>query len=300
PREEIVPGGRGMARLALESPLVARGNDRFVLRSYSPLLTIGGGRVLDPLPPRRALWPEALAAADPLRRAAALVLRRPAGIPAADMPILLGEPLEGKLAGITLIAGRYLPAELPLTLRTAALGALEAFHGRSPAEAGLSLETLRRSLKGPPEVVNAVLEAMVREGELKLFEGAAALPRFVPRVTGGEELTARVVAALEQAGLEPPSIRELEHQLGQSGLLPQLRHAAQQGRIIQVESDRYFSHGALERFVQAVRELAAEQTITPSGLRDRLHLSRKYLIPLLEWADRSGVTRRVGDQRVLA
>ena len=51
PRGVIPPGGSGMARLALEGPLVARGGDRFVLRSYSPVITIGGGRVLDPLPP---------------------------------------------------------------------------------------------------------------------------------------------------------------------------------------------------------------------------------------------------------
>ncbi|HEV8613848.1 MAG TPA: selenocysteine-specific translation elongation factor [Gemmatimonadales bacterium] len=300
PREEIIPGGRGMARLALERPLVARGNDRFVLRSYSPVLTIGGGRVVDPFPPRRAaVWPQALAALEPSRRAEALVLRRPAGIPAETMPLLLGEPLAGKLEGITLIAGRYLSAEIPLAIKAAALSALDAFHRKSPAEPGLSLETLRRALPGPQDVVSTVLESMVREGELKLAEGVATLPGFVPRLAGGEELTTRVVAALEQAGLEPPSLAELERQLGHTGLLPVLRHAAQQGRVMQVESDRYFSLGALQRFVEVVRELAAEQAITPSALRERLHLSRKYLIPLLEWADRSGVTRRVGDQRVL-
>ena len=60
PREPIRPGERGLARLALEGPVVARGGDRFVLRSYSPVTTIGGGLVLDPLPPlRRAAWPAA-------------------------------------------------------------------------------------------------------------------------------------------------------------------------------------------------------------------------------------------------
>ncbi len=65
PRAPIEPGERGLARLALEQPVVARGGDRFVVRSYSPVATIGGGRILDPIPPRRrVLWPSGLPAED--------------------------------------------------------------------------------------------------------------------------------------------------------------------------------------------------------------------------------------------
>ncbi|PYP41532.1 MAG: selenocysteine-specific translation elongation factor, partial [Gemmatimonadetes bacterium] len=88
--------------------------------------------------------------------------------------------------------------------------------------------------------------------------------------------------------------------LGVRGLLEVLRFAALDGRVTGVERDRYFSPSNLNRFVMTLRELAAAQPITPAQVRDRLGLSRKYLIPLLEWADRTGVTRRVGDARVLA
>src|SRR5206468_8367482 len=91
PRAPIEPGGRGLARLALEEPVVARGGDRLVLRSFSPVTTIGGGRVLDPSPPpRRTVWPGGLASEDPTVRFAALLERRAGGLPAADLPVLLG------------------------------------------------------------------------------------------------------------------------------------------------------------------------------------------------------------------
>src|SRR5207253_2208376 len=81
----------GIARLTLEAPVVARGEDRFVLRSYSPVTTIGGGRILDPQPPRRRnVWPVELASRRPAERFRALLARHPAGMPVAALPVLLG------------------------------------------------------------------------------------------------------------------------------------------------------------------------------------------------------------------
>jgi selenocysteine-specific elongation factor len=148
-------------------------------------------------------------------------------------------------------------------------------------------------------VAGAVVAAMIDQRRLKLADGTVALPNFSPAVEQNAPLLAKVIETLEKAGLTPPSVPELEADLGQPGLLPLLRQAAQQQRIVAVESDRYFAPGSLEQFLSAVRQLAATQEITPAGLREILGLSRKYLIPLLEWSDRTGVTRRVGDARVL-
>jgi selenocysteine-specific elongation factor len=140
---------------------------------------------------------------------------------------------------------------------------------------------------------------MARRGELRVSDGLASLPDFNPRLGDAEAGLTRALARLELAGLTPPTVAELELELGVTGLLQSLRFAAQERKAVAVESDRYFSPGALDGFVAALRELAATEPITPPRLRDRLGLSRKYLIPLLEWADRAGVTRRVGDSRVL-
>jgi selenocysteine-specific elongation factor len=74
---------------------------------------------------------------------------------------------------------------------------------------------------------------------------------------------------------------------------------AADGKVVAVERERFFSTRAAELFVASVREIGQFQPVTPGLLRERLGISRKYLIPLLEWADRSGITRRVGDKRVL-
>ena len=305
PRPETAPEGTALARLALEQPLVARGNDRFVLRSYSPVVTTGGGRVLDPLPPRRASWPEMLSSEQAADRLEALVLRRPGGVSAAELPLLLGENAaeSSRLAALNprveSLGGRFVGAELAATIRNAASGLLEEYHRKHPIEPGLSLETLRRSLQGPVEVIDGVLDRMLAKGELRLEQGAVALAGFHPQLGEGAELLDRVLKLLEGAGLTPPSVSELEHQLERRGLLPLLKHAVQQRRLVAVESERYYTPAALEQFVQAIRQVASGQEITPSSLRDHTGLSRKYLIPLLEWADKSGVTRRVGDVRVL-
>ena len=74
-----------------------------------------------------------------------------------------------------------------------------------------------------------------------------------------------------------------------------LRLAAASGRVEAVERDRYYARGALDRFVAAVHEVGQDSDIVPAALRDRLGISRKYLIPLLEWADGKGITVRVGE-----
>ena len=296
-------GEPALVRLALEQPILARGNDRLVLRSYSPVRTIGGGRVLDPMPPRHAPWPQELRAVEPEPRVEALVVRRPKGIREDELPVLLGTaPAQTRAAlsaaqGITRAGEYWIATSTFEALRTEAHTAVRAHHLAHPLEPGLSIETLRRMLRSP--VAGAVVAAMIDQRRLKLVDGTVALPSFSPAVEQNAPLLAKVIETLEKAGLTPPSLSELEADLGQPGLLPLLRQAAQQQRIVAVASDRYFAPVALEQFLSAVRQLAATQEITPAGLREILGLSRKYLIPLLEWSDRTGVTRRVGDARVL-
>jgi selenocysteine-specific elongation factor len=108
-----------------------------------------------------------------------------------------------------------------------------------------------------------------------------------------------VVAILLEAYLTPPSIPELEQSTGRSDLLPLLRLAAASGRVEAVERDRYYTREALEQFTDVLKDLGEKGSIIPAQVRDRLGISRKYLIPLLEWADGRGITVREGDGRRL-
>jgi selenocysteine-specific elongation factor len=306
PRGPISPGERGLARLALERPLVARGGDRFVLRSYSPVATIGGGRVLDPIPPRRrVLWPAGLEAEEPEARFRALVERRPNGVSASVLPVLLGVPpavandVAGREPTVRRVAEHWVAAATLERAATSALDVVRRHHRAHPSDRGMPLETLRRSLKAPDDVAEAVLDELQETGRMRRLDGVVALAGFAPRVEGGDAEIDRLVQLLETASLTPPSLAELERQTGRRDVAAMLRLAAASGRVEPVERDRYYTRGALDRFVAALEEEGRQGDIVPSSLRQRLGISRKYLIPLLEWADGKGITVRLGDTRRL-
>ncbi|HET9041385.1 MAG TPA: selenocysteine-specific translation elongation factor, partial [Gemmatimonadales bacterium] len=242
PRAPIEPGGRGLARLVLERPLVARGGDRFVVRSYSPVTTIGGGRVLDPEPPRRrAAWPPALGSSIPAERLDALLERRPGGIAATTLPLLLGLP-PAEAAGVArarvevrLVGDRWVREATLRDLGARALASLKAYHRAHPSDRGMPLETLRHGLRAPEPLVEHVLADAASAGRLRLQDGVAVQSGFVPRVEGGDAEIERVVRILEEAELSPPSLAELERQTGRRDVAAILRLAAQAGRVEAVE-----------------------------------------------------------------
>ena len=306
PRAPIGPGGSGLARLALETPVVARGGDRFVLRSYSPVTTVGGGTVLDPLPPRRrAAWPPELAAAGRAERLAALVARRPAGVETASLALLLGIPAQAALAcargaaGLRDAGGLWVTEEVVRTITERALDTVRRFHRAQPSERGVPLETLRHALRAPAPVIEAALDQLIRGGRIRRQDGIVSLAGFAPRVEGGDAEIDRIVGILEAAALTPPTVAELEAATGRRDLAGLLRLAAATGRVEAVERDRYYTRAALDRFARTLAELGRDADIVPAAVRERLGISRKYLIPLLEWADGKGVTVRIGDVRRL-
>ena len=306
PRAPIEPGGTGIARLRLEKTMVARADDRFVLRSYSPVATIGGGRVLDPVPPRRrSVWPDGLASRDSAERFRAALARRPDGIPVAALPVLLGVPRTAAIdvargeATARLLGELWVDRAVVEQVGGQALALLRAYHREHISDAGMPLETLRHALGAPEVIVAAALDDFARMGRLRRVDGVVALAGFVPRVTGGDAEIDRVVAILSTAHLTPPSVAELERSTGRQDLHAVLRLAAAHGRVEAVERDRYYAREALEVFTATLHDLGREGEIVPATVRDRLGITRKYLIPLLEWADRKGITLRVGESRKL-
>jgi len=306
PRSPIEPGGAGVARLRLEERLVARAEDRFVLRSYSPAVTIGGGRVLDPVPSRRrSVWPEGLASRDPSTRFRAALVRRSEGISAALLPLLLGLPraatadLARKETTARLLGNLWVTHTSVERIGGKALALLRDYHRRHMSDTGMPLETLRHTLRAPAEIVEAALDDFARMGRLRRVDGVAALAGFVPRVTGGEAEIDRLVAILSMAHLTPPSVAELERSTGRPDVHAVLRLAAADGRVEAVERDRYYARAALDAFTATLHDLGRAGDIVPATVRDRLGITRKYLIPLLEWADRKGITLRVGESRKL-
>lgn len=305
--EPLAPGARGVARLRLEAPLVARGGDHFVLRSYSPVQTIGGGRVLDPDPPARVKQSlTALALPDTSTLLSGLVARRGDGLPVGVLPVLLGtSPADAmqqlqRTKGITNLRDRLVLTERVKALEEGLLATLEQFHQLHPHDAGVPAEALRRGLRAPEWLAREVVDRVVRRGLVEWREGLLARTGFLARPAAGPADLKRLMERLRAADLAPPSVSELQTELASVDVPAALRIVAKEGDAIAVERDRYYSKEALDRFVAVLREIGAAGEVTPGAVRERTGASRKYLIPLLEWADRSGITVRVGDARRLA
>ncbi len=177
---------------------------------------------------------------------------------------------------------------------------VEDFHRRHPAERGMPLETLRWALRVPDWVAETAIDAAVRRRGLAVESGIVRAGGFEPRVEGGEPELQRLVRILQGAGLKPPSVAELERETGRRDIAAALRLAAGRGLVEAVERDRYYAIEALHQFAEAVREIGRAGDIQPTAVRERLGISRKYLIPLLEWADARGITVRAGEIRRLA
>jgi selenocysteine-specific elongation factor len=141
------------------------------------------------------------------------------------------------------------------------------------------------------------VELVMADGAVTSVDGVVRARGFRPTGAGGAAEVDAVVAALDAAGLTPPSVAELAQRLGRSDVATSLRAAAAAGRVEAVERDRYYARSALDRFVNALAEVGAEGEIGVGAVRDRLGVSRKFLIPLLEWADGRGITSRSGDVR---
>ncbi|HRZ09996.1 MAG TPA: selenocysteine-specific translation elongation factor [Gemmatimonadales bacterium] len=306
PRAPIPPGGVGLARLICEAPVVARGGDRFVIRSYSPVSTIGGGVVLDPTPPRRrALWPGTLGSSNSIERLGALLERHPAGASSASLAFRSGlatSDVEGLLAGearVRLLPGGWVMTAVVDEARRSALEALSSFHGSRPAQPGMPVETLRRGIHRSAPVAEAAVADLAAGGAITIEAGLARLAGFEARIAGGPAAVDRVVAAVRTSGFAAPPVRELERQFEQVDVMGALRLAAGAGQVEAVTPDWYLAREVLDGFRATLQAEGRAGQITVTGVRNRTGLSRKYLIPLLEWADRRGITRREGDARRL-
>ena len=177
---------------------------------------------------------------------------------------------------------------------------VKQFHRDHPAEPGMPLETLRHALRVPEWIAQSAIDAAAEARRFAVEGGMVRLRGFQPGVAGGEPELQRLVRILQGAGLTPPSVAELERETGRRDIAAALRLAAGRGLVEAVERDRYYAIEALHQFADAVREIGRAGDIQPAAVRERLGISRKYLIPLLEWADARGITVRAGDIRRLA
>jgi selenocysteine-specific elongation factor len=300
-----------LARITTDAPITVRGGDRFVLRLPAPVRTFGGGVVIDPYARRRALPAlsddevRALSESVASRLRYVLEAESLAGIPIATLPVRLGctpdevatliESVGARTSSHNLFAREVVEKVMASVQRIVA-----EYEIRSPLSPGIPARTLRERLRADAELCDISIRDLERSGQIEVTGPVVRRKGWVPNPTESDiNLSNSLAHDICASGREPPSVAELVLRYG--GSVPSLLHFLErQGRIIQVEENRYYDRTAVEELIAKLKgELLAGRLYTPSQLRDVLGFSRKYLIPFLEFSDRTGVTERRGEGRIL-
>ena len=327
----ISPGARAFVRLRLEAPAILARGDRYILRAYSPPVTIAGGVILDPQPPRTAIRgaaalercerlafdPGADDTIDAERRAvvtmiedagikalprAALTTR--AGISPRDVAARIDRLVAADRAVVAddvLVAPRVLRA-----LSEAVLTALAEHHRALPLSEGIPREELRERLfgRGHRAVFDRALTDLAAAGRVAIRDRIALAAHRLELSPEEERGRAALEQAYREAGLTPPDLATAAAGAGvASAVADRIQKLLLRQKILVRVDTLVFHDGALKRLkadVSAMKTAAgAGARIDVATFKDRFGVSRKFAIPLLEYLDRERLTRRVGDSRVV-
>ena len=320
----IEPGERGIAQFTLETECVAVWGRPLVLRSESPVETIGGGRLLDACADRMRpadttgwRFAELLASEEPLQRVeAAAYFAGLKGIVADDLPRAAGvdSPQErlAELAGDGRLVSLKLSPTQTIRVQRDFLNqvgeriemALGRLHDDQPLETGFPMGSVARRFE---YIDRACFDAIIRwlTAEKRLLANARglALRGRGPQLTKNETiLFEEIVTKYEEAGLRPPLVAEIAKNVVKNrDAVPKLVALGEaQGRLVKITADMFLHREA----DAAMREkltaaFATAHGLTVSEIKDQLEVSRKFAVPICEYLDRIGFTKRDGDVRVL-
>ena len=302
---ELGSGEGGFIRISMDRPAVIDLKDAFVLREAGRRETVAGGEVLDLEPPGpvgagRVPLLEALVTADRTSTARMMVSDRGA-VRASDLLAVTGVGSEDVIRLGAIRAGAWL---LGPELFESAMGRLveivAAHHSEHPLEEGLEISEARALLAeerglGAPGVAEALLEEAVAAGRLVRSGTSVRTPLHAPSTKGRED-AGRLVAAVSGAEPTPPTVRELA---GLGFGLDLVKAVVAEGRLVRISPELVVTPAFLARAQEAVIAGAEGGALTVSRFREALGTSRKYAVPLLEYFDSHGLTRRDGDLRFI-
>jgi selenocysteine-specific elongation factor len=319
---QIKPGTRGFVRLRLERPAVLTRHDRYILRAYSPPITIAGGEILDPAPPRAGI--RSAAALERVRELAAAqgevgALTRmvdEAGRRAVRLPALVAragvrpQDVERRISELVATGRVVRAADVVVSRRSvealasALIAMLTAHHRAQPLSDGVPREEVRERLfrHGHQGVFEAVVKDLVESGVVAGRDRLALAGHQVSLSPDEARISRAIEAALSAAGLTPPDLAALTAQLGApAALVERMVHLlVKQKRVIKIDTLLYHEDG-LRKLKERIAALKSgpNARIDVATFKEKFGVSRKFAIPLLEYLDRERVTRRVGDARLI-
>jgi selenocysteine-specific elongation factor len=321
----LLPGICGLAHFKLQEEIVLGRGDRFIIRQFSPVVTIGGGAILDPMARRparkdtgRLAYLRTLEKGTHEEILMALAERNILGVPLWEIIARTGWlESEVRAAANSLAEARQLRTVsseplIVLSEKTSVeiceklLARVERFHKDNPLLPGIAREDLRAGLgkRVRPESFRTALEALVQQKKLVLQAELVKMPGAEITLTP-EELRAKqqIEQGFAKAGLAVPSIKEVFAQMAIEKARAEklLQILLREKTLVRVSPELVFHSAALERLPGLLKEYkkAKSERIGVPAFKELTGISRKYAIPLLEYLDRQRLTRRAGDERVI-
>ena len=321
-RDILDPGAECFAQIRLDAPTAVLRSDRYVLRSYSPVRTVGGGEILNPLPKKRKRLSEAvvtemktLREGEPREVVEVFVASGLFdGLVESELSVLtninkkrLDEILQALKAQKRLVSydkegGLLIHAEYLKRAREEILDTLQEYHRAYPLKSGLAKEELRSRTTGSRnlKLFNYLMNHLSEEGTIVLEKEVVRLRAHRITLAYDQEKARQQLEAIYiKGGLQPPYFKEVKDTLP-PGSDQVLELMVKEGVLAKIKEDLYFHRSAIQELLaKMVDFLKKHGEITTPQFKDMTAASRKYAIPLIEYFDRSQVTVRVGDKRVL-
>ncbi|HVM91293.1 MAG TPA: selenocysteine-specific translation elongation factor [Terriglobales bacterium] len=314
--KQLKPGEEAFAQFKLAEPLLILPADRFIIRQFSPVITIGGGMVLDASPLTRtrpsddtARFLNIMLEGSPEQMLVARVERRGAsGLPLdavpADMNIRAEEGATlASRAGLVRCGQTLVSPAAFSDASTRVLQALKSFHDANPLVAGISKEELRERVNLSAEVFAAMLAKSAADKRLEISGEQVHLSGRGVVMKDEEAESKKVIEqAFQSAGLKVPLLKDVLASVKVDRIRAQkiMTLLLRDKILIKLADDLVFHHTALAGLRQKISALKSTMAKIDVGqFKELTDVSRKYAIPLLEYLDRERVTRRVGDQRLI-
>jgi len=323
-RDTLQPGESAYVQLRLKEPALLLSGDSYILRMTAPATTVGGGVVLDPFPPRRRRRNsealellEAFGQAEHGRTIALIVAQSLlSGISFEDVLLRSGCPRKtaeaalaallasGELLQVTREPRMFLAKGAFETLKKGLQEELTAFLDANPLKQGMGKEELKTRLpkRSDGRFFTPLLSALEKDGSVIPDRDIVKLGGKVVRKNAPvDDLSGRIARFLNEGGIEPPTVREVMERFrcDEKAVRDNLALLVRSGEVARISSDLFYSSAALNGLRdKLVDHLRAKGEITPPEYRELTGLSRKFLIPLLEFFDSEKLTIRVGDKRV--
>lgn len=322
---ELAPGQSALAHLHLQEEVLALPGDRFIVRQFSPVTTIGGGAVLDALARRpmvrdagRVAFLETLERGDKADMLAAMTERAPMGLVFDEVVARTGWledearavaqklAASGRARNVAVDTLMLVPAKPFEEVRQKITVRVERFHKENPLLPGISREDLRSSVgrRTRAETFRTALEELVRQKKLEvqgdLVKRAGSAIALEPAEALAKE---QIEAAFAAAGLAVPAVREVLSKLPVEAKRAEkiLQILLREKSLVRVTPELIFHRDALARLrerLSTYKKTKGERISVPV-FKELTGITRKYAIPLLEYLDRERVTRRAGDERVI-